>query len=474
MVPVAAQRPIHAVTIPSDLSALLHTGLWRSVGSLGIKVATAGLTYLTYVVLSRTMTPRRIWPLRLRPGAGDRAGHRRRRRPAHGHPAPLVAGNRGRPQGRRDRRRAGRLDADHGSPASPSPLLLCILIFWSPCSSSPSTIPPTTSMAPPSSCCPWRWPNTIPPPCAPRARCGPRWCRATSSGASPCPLPSSAALPSASCSAAPMRWCSRRRCWPACWPCSSGRPCGAAMCLRRRRGVTAPIGGSAAGSAAGCCWAPLIETAALNADVILVGLMLDLESSGIYFNAFRTAGLMTLFTFAIELVIAPMVAQHFHAGDMRKAQAITALGAGAGFVFSLVDLRRLRRLGRLDPELVRPRLCRRHAGAGAAVARPAVRRRDRPLQDRHDDDRPRARLCRHLRHRSWRLGFLVQIARDPRLSALSAPPPPIWAPASSPSSPSPSGAASASGSIPACSASSPSRPATRRDLSNRTHEYGYA
>ncbi|KKC31647.1 oligosaccharide flippase family protein [Devosia psychrophila] len=80
----------------------------------------------------------------------------------------------------------------------------------------------------------------------------------------------------------------------------------------------------------------LIETAALNADVILVGLMLDLESSGIYFNAFRTAGLMTLFTFAIELVIAPMVAQHFHAGQMRKAQAITALASVAGFVFSLV------------------------------------------------------------------------------------------------------------------------------------------
>jgi Membrane protein involved in the export of O-antigen and teichoic acid len=42
--------------IPSDLSSLLHTGLWRSVGSLGIKIATAGLTYLTYVVLSRTQT----------------------------------------------------------------------------------------------------------------------------------------------------------------------------------------------------------------------------------------------------------------------------------------------------------------------------------------------------------------------------------------------------------------------------------
>jgi O-antigen/teichoic acid export membrane protein len=64
--------------------------------------------------------------------------------------------------------------------------------------------------------------------------------------------------------------------------------------------------------------------------------MLNLESSGIYFNAFRTAGLMTLFTFAIELVIAPMVSQHYHAGEMRKAQAITALASMAGFVFSLV------------------------------------------------------------------------------------------------------------------------------------------
>ena len=45
------------LNIPTDLSSLLKTGLWRSVGSLGIKVATAGLTYLTYVVLSRSQTP---------------------------------------------------------------------------------------------------------------------------------------------------------------------------------------------------------------------------------------------------------------------------------------------------------------------------------------------------------------------------------------------------------------------------------
>ena len=42
--------------VPSDLSKLLQHGLLRSVGSLGIKIATAGLTYLTYVVLSRTQT----------------------------------------------------------------------------------------------------------------------------------------------------------------------------------------------------------------------------------------------------------------------------------------------------------------------------------------------------------------------------------------------------------------------------------
>ena len=40
---------------PTDLRSLLRTGLSRSLVSLLIKVATAGLTYLMYVVLSRTM-----------------------------------------------------------------------------------------------------------------------------------------------------------------------------------------------------------------------------------------------------------------------------------------------------------------------------------------------------------------------------------------------------------------------------------
>jgi O-antigen/teichoic acid export membrane protein len=80
----------------------------------------------------------------------------------------------------------------------------------------------------------------------------------------------------------------------------------------------------------------VLDAAALNIDIILVGLMVAPAAAGIYFNAFRTAGLLTLFTFAITLVVAPMVAQHYHAGDMKKAQAITALCAWAGFLFSLV------------------------------------------------------------------------------------------------------------------------------------------
>jgi O-antigen/teichoic acid export membrane protein len=80
----------------------------------------------------------------------------------------------------------------------------------------------------------------------------------------------------------------------------------------------------------------VLDSAALNVDIIFVGLLVAPAAAGIYFNAFRTAGLLTLFMFAITLVVAPMVARHYHAGEMRKAQAITALCAWAGFLFSLV------------------------------------------------------------------------------------------------------------------------------------------
>lgn len=80
----------------------------------------------------------------------------------------------------------------------------------------------------------------------------------------------------------------------------------------------------------------LMDAAALNMDTIFIGLMVTAEAAGIYFNAFRTAGLLTLFMFAITLVVAPMVSRHYHAGEMKQAQAITALCAWAGFLFSLV------------------------------------------------------------------------------------------------------------------------------------------
>ena len=79
----------------------------------------------------------------------------------------------------------------------------------------------------------------------------------------------------------------------------------------------------------------VLDSAALNMDIIFVGLLVTPAAAGVYFNAFRTAGLLTLFMFAITLVVAPMVAHHFHAGEMRRAQAITALCAWAGFLFSL-------------------------------------------------------------------------------------------------------------------------------------------
>lgn len=79
----------------------------------------------------------------------------------------------------------------------------------------------------------------------------------------------------------------------------------------------------------------VIDAAALNMDTIFIGLLVTAEAAGIYFNAFRTAGLLTLFMFAITLVVAPMVSRHYHAGEIRQAQAITALCAWAGFLFSL-------------------------------------------------------------------------------------------------------------------------------------------
>jgi O-antigen/teichoic acid export membrane protein len=324
------------LAFPTDLTALLSTGLLRSVGSLGIKVATAGLTYLTYVVLARTMNPEqygyfafglalatvlaigagmgqstailRLWP-QLR-GQGERAGAA----------AGLAAGS------------AITILASLAIGA-----LLCLFAF---------TIQPLVAPGQPAT-------HFL--------------------GAALLILPMALSEYSSSALRAQgSLWTAllpRDIYWRLALPLIvlglyalgvilSGPDALtlSAVILLAMLGLQYVLAGqqgyslrpSLSYAAIKSHWqrwgrlskwlllGALIETFTLNADIILVGLMLDLESSGLYFNAFRTAGLMTLFTFAIELVIAPMVAEHYHARDMRKAQAITTLCAWAGFAFSLV------------------------------------------------------------------------------------------------------------------------------------------
>ena len=322
------------IKFPSDLSALLSAGLLRSVASLGIKVATAGLTYLTYVVLSRTMTP-------------DEYGHF-----AFGLALATVlaiAAGTGQPMailrlwsqeavaGRREEAiRAVQAGSSITIAASFClSALLCIFTFvvWQvyPPSDTPNHFYGAAFLILPMAMAEYNssvlraqgslWTALVPRDLLWRMALPALVLGLFAFGlvlSGPEALVLSAAL--LSLMLAGQFWLSEKRHYvlmPA---------------LGQMRSYWRKWGGLSRWLMLGA----LIETAALNADVILVGLMLDLESSGVYFNAFRTAGLMTLFTFAIELVIAPMVAQHFHAGEMRKAQAITALASVAGFAFSLV------------------------------------------------------------------------------------------------------------------------------------------
>lgn len=320
--------------IPSDLSALLHTGLWRSVGSLGIKVATAGLTYITYVVLSRTMT-------------ADEYGHF-----AFGLALATVlaiAAGLGQPTailrlwseetvaGREDKAvdavQAGSTLTIAASVAIA--LLLCgltyLVVLFVPFEGTANHFYGAAFLVLPMALAEYNsaalraqgslWTALIPRDILWRIAFPAVVIACFAAGlvlSGPDALVLSASILAGAL--ALQFWNSMRR----------------RYVLAPRQGVARDYWRERGNIGTWLLLGAVIETAALNADVILVGLMLNLESSGIYFNAFRTAGLMTLFTFAIELVIAPMVAQHFHAGDMRKAQAITALGAGAGFVFSLV------------------------------------------------------------------------------------------------------------------------------------------
>lgn len=320
--------------VPSDLSALLHAGLWRSVGSLGIKVATAGLTYLTYVVLSRTMT-------------ADEYGHF-----AFGLALATllaIAASVGQPTAIlrlwSEETVAGRKDKAVDSVQAGSALTvgaslaialalcsLTALVAWLfPFDGTANHFYAAAFLVLPMAMAEY---NSA----ALRAQ-GSLWTALVPRDilwrvAFPATIVGCFALgyvfsgPDALVlSASILAGMLALQFWNAI---------GRGYVLAPRRGVTRAYWRERGRMGTWLFLGAVVETAALNADVLLVGLMLNLESSGIYFNAFRTAGLMTLFTFAIELVIAPMVAQNFHAGQMRKAQAITALGAGAGFAFSLV------------------------------------------------------------------------------------------------------------------------------------------
>ena len=320
--------------IQSDLSALLQAGLWRSVGSLGIKVATAGLTYLAYVVLSRTMT-------------SDEYGYF-----AFGLALATllaIAASMGQPTAIlrlwSEETVAGRKDKAIDAVQAGSMLtivasigiavVLCALTYLVtllfPFEGTANHFYAAAFLVLPMALAEYNsaalraqgslWTALVPRDILwrsafPAAIIGCFALGYVFSG--PDALVLSASILSGML--ALQFWIAIKRNYV----------------LAPRRGVTRVYWRERGKIGTWLLLGAVIETAALNADVLLVGLMLNLESSGIYFNAFRTAGLMTLFTFAIELVIAPMVAQHFHAGDMRKAQAITALGAGAGFAFSLV------------------------------------------------------------------------------------------------------------------------------------------
>lgn len=322
------------LAVPTDLSALLSTGLLRSVGSLGIKVATAGLTYITYVVLSRTQTESeyghfafglalatvlailagmgqstavlRLWP-QLR-GQGEK-----------GDAEAVVA--------------AGSAITIGASLILAG--LLCVLAV-----ASIPFLPPRETINHFIGAAFLILPMAL-------AEYNSSVLRAQGSlwtALLPRDIVWRLALPAA---VMVLFAVGIVLSGPDALTLSAALLIGAlvlqvSVALKRNYAIlprVAPVRAHWQRWGSLSNWlllGALIETFTLNADVILVGLMLDLESSGLYFNAFRTAGLMTLFTFAIELVIAPMVAEHYHSGAMRKAQAITALCAWAGFVFSLV------------------------------------------------------------------------------------------------------------------------------------------
>lgn len=320
--------------LPSELTRLLTTGLARSAGSLGIKVATAGLTYITYVVLSRTMTQSEYghfaFGLALATVLAIAA--------AVGQPTAIL---RFWPEAMV----AGRRDAALRAIRSGSTLIvlaslgiiiaLALLVF---AVTSTVTLSDTTNHF---------------------------------YGAAFLVLPMALAeFNSAALRAQGSLWTAllpRDVLWrlsvpvavialyamgivlsgPDALVLSAGLLIGALglqywTAMRLNLELRLQWAGTAAywaENGAISRWllaGALIETAALNVDIILVGLMDNLENSALYFNAFRTAGLMTLISYAIVLVIAPMITRAFYAKEMRKAQLLATASVWVGFSFALM------------------------------------------------------------------------------------------------------------------------------------------
>lgn len=321
------------LSIPSDLSALLRTGFWRAVGSLGIKVATAGLTYLTFVVLARTMTQIEYghfaFGLALATVLAVAA--------AFGQPNAILrfwseSQAAGRPQEAIQAVRSGTTLIALAALGMTALLSVLVFVVTGTVSLTDSTthfygaaflVLPMALAEYNSSALRAQgslWTALLPRdilwrlamPAVTIALFG---VGVVLSGADALALYAALLFGTL----ALQYWLAQRRGYhlSASWS-------GTAHYWRHRGAISRWL-----------LLGALVESASLNADVVLVGLMAGLESSALYFNAMRTAGLMTLISYAIVLVMAPVITRHYYAGDRFRTQLVTAAGAWGGFVFAV-------------------------------------------------------------------------------------------------------------------------------------------
>ncbi|MBK8084612.1 MAG: oligosaccharide flippase family protein [Devosia sp.] len=316
---------------PSDLRALLRSGLSRSLASLGIKVATAGLTYAMYVVLSRTMGATEYgyfaFGLSLATLLAVGAGMGQQTAILRYWPEEQVAG---RPAKSLEALRAGGALTLLAGAAISLALLVFALVAAKWSSAPTAHLFAAAALIAPLALAEY-WSSALRAQGSVWTALVPRdilWRLATPVIVV---LLFVAAIPLSGWQALVL----------AALVLIATLGLQALVAHRRSYSVAPALGGvvpywRAHGTPT--IWfliGTVIDSAALNADIIFIGLLLSAESAGIYFNAFRTAGLLTLFMFAINLVLAPVFARHYHAGEMRKAQAISALTAWSGFVFSV-------------------------------------------------------------------------------------------------------------------------------------------